>query len=298
MCVTAHEQLFVLVHLWYEATGVASDLSRESVLIRAAQRALRPLIRQMLRHGITFGAFAEIAKRVYFQVADDDFPLPGRRQTDSRIALLTGLSRRDVARLRSTRARPAATRLDANLATRFVDVWSNDPRYHTDSGNPRVLPFEARDRKAPSFCELVRRVGGDIPPRALLDELVRVGSVELQATRDVRLLQKAYIPATDSSERLEMLGEDVAEFTSVVAHNLESPAHDAFLQQKVIYDNVGGDGLPDLRAELRRLGETFLRRVNKLIAAHDRDRNPQAPGGDRKRVVMGVYYFHDDENVK
>ena len=160
-------------------------------------------------------------------------------------------------------------------------------------------PFAAPSGKGPSFVELVQHVGGDIPPRTLLDELVRVGSVELQATRNVRLLQRAYIPAADSLERLEMFGEDVAEFAEVIAHNLESPSHEALLQQKVVYDNIGSEGLEEIRNELRRLGGAFLRRVNKLVASRDRDRNPQAPGGERKRVVMGVYYSDDDgQNIK
>jgi hypothetical protein len=188
--------------------------------------------------------------------------------------------------------------LDPNLATRLIDVWASDPRYQTESGTPKTLPIETRDKGQPTFSELVRRVGGDIPPRALLDELVRVGSVELQATRTVRLLQRAYIPALDSPERLDMMGEDLAELGETIAHNLVRPPHEAFLQQKVVYDNVGSDALAEVRGELRRLGEAFLRRVNKLVAARDRDRNPKAPGGQKQRVVMGVYYLDDDQGVQ
>ena len=276
-----------------------SPAARESVLLRAVEQILRPIVRQLLRHGVTYGTLAQVAKRLYYQVAANDFALPNRAQTDSRIALITGLSRRDVASLRATKDRVATADLDVHLATKLVDVWTNDPRYQSEPGVPRVLPFESRGRGGPTFVELVRRVGGDIPPRALLDELVRVGSVELQATRDVRLLQHAYIPAAESPERLEMLGEDVAEFASVIAHNLEAPVHEAFLQQKVIYDNIGDEALENLRRELRRLGEAFLRRINKVVAQRDRDRNPEAPGGERRRVVMGVYYFDDDsQDVK
>ncbi len=270
------------------------NLAHESILLRAVQRILRPLVRQLLRHGITYRTFTQVAKRVYYEVAAQDFALPGKRQTDSRIALLTGLTRRDVAHLRSAGEEVPAVGLDAHLATKLIDVWCHDARYRSESGTPLPLPFEAR-QGGPTFVELVRRVGGDIPPRALLDELVRVGSIQVDATRTVRLLQRAYIPAAGSPERLEMLGEDIAEFARAIAHNLEVPPHDAFLQQKVVYDNVGSEALGELRAELRRLGEAFLRRVNKIVAARDRDRNPHAPGGRRTRVVMGVYYFDAEE---
>lgn len=268
-------------------------MERESALIQAAQRILRPVVRQLLRHGITYGTFSQLAKRVYYQVASEEFALPQRKQSDSRVALITGLTRRDVAALRDA-PRDVLPELDAHLATRLIDRWTTDKRYLTDSGNPRQLPLESRRGGDPSFSQLVREVGGDIPPRALLDELQRVNCVELQATRTVRLLQRTYIPAGDSPERLEMMGEDVSELASVIAHNLEHPAHDAFLQQKVVYDNIGADALEELRAELRRLGEAFLRRVNKIISAKDRDRNPKAPGGERRRVALGVYYSQDD----
>jgi hypothetical protein len=185
------------------------------------------------------------------------------------------------------------------LATRLINHWTTEPRFLTESGAPKQLPLESRRNGGPSFAQLVRDIGGDIPPRALLDELIRVKCIELQATRTVRLLQRAYIPANDSPERIEMMGEDVSEFANVIAHNLESPPHDALLQQKVVYDNIGELALAELRAELRRLGEAFLRRVNRLISTRDRDRNPKAPGGARKRVVLGVYYSQDDgDDVK
>lgn len=269
-------------------------MERESALLHAAQRVLRPIVRQLLRHGVTYAAFTQLAKRVYFQVASEEFALPERKQSDSRVALITGLTRRDVAALRASRDRAPAPELDVNLATRLIDHWTTDPRFLSEGGVPKQLPLESKRSSGPSFAQLVREIGGDIPPRALLDELVRVNCVELQATRTVRLLKKAYIPASDSPERLEMMGEDVSEFAAVIAHNLESAPHEAFLQQKVVYDNIGDDGLAQLRAELRRLGEAFLRRVNKLISASDRDRNPKAAGGARKRVVMGVYYSQDD----
>lgn len=269
-------------------------MERESALHQAAQRVLRPIIRQLLRHGVTFTSFSQLAKRVYYQVASEEFALPDRKQSDSRVALISGLTRREVAAMRESRDRAPMPDLDANLATRLINRWTTDKRFLTDGGAPRQLPLESRRSAAPSFAQLVREVGGDIPPRALLDELIRVNCVELQATRTVRLLQRAYIPAGDSPERIEMMGEDVSEFAAVIAHNLESPSHEAFLQQKVVYDNIGEESLNALRAELRRLGEAFLRRVNKLISARDRDRNPKAAGGARKRVVMGVYYSQDD----
>lgn len=269
-------------------------MERETALLHAARRILRPIVRLLLRHGVTFTTFTQLAKRVYYQVASEEFALPDRKQSDSRVALITGLTRRDVAALRERAEAEPLPALDANLATRLINLWVTDPEYLTDAGSPMPLPLETRRGGGPSFAKLAREVGGDIPPRALLDELARVHCIEIQPTRTVRLLERSYIPASDSSERVEMMGEDVSEFAEVIAHNLEAPRHEALLQQKVVYDHIGEEGLPALRGDLRRLGETFLRRVNRLVSSYDRDRNPRAPGGARKRVALGVYYSQGD----
>jgi hypothetical protein len=76
-----------------------------------------------------------------------------------------------------------------------------------------------------------------------------------------------------------------------IAHNIEHPSADAFLQRKVFYDNVGADALPELRGRVRTLGADFAQAVNQVLASYDRDRNPNAPGGERTRTVVAVYYF-------
>ena len=78
-------------------------------------------------------------------------------------------------------------------------------------------------------------------------------------------------------------------------HNIVSASRDLWLQQKVSYDNLGESGVARLRAELRRRSERFLRDVDRLLARYDRDRNPNAPGGERRYAGLGVYYFESAE---
>jgi hypothetical protein len=65
------------------------------------------------------------------------------------------------------------------------------------------------------------------------------------------------------------------------------------LQQKLAYDNLGGDGLPELRQGLRIEAQRFLKKANVLLARSDRDRNRRAPGGERTYAGIGVYYFEN-----
>src|SRR5512139_227740 len=165
----------------------------QPVLEAAAGRVLRSLARVLLRYGVSVQAFIDLAKRAYIGAAQCDFRLPNRKMTGSRLALVTGLTRKDVQRLTSDRA-PTDDRVLArvNRASRVIAGWRRDSTFHGEAGVPAVLRL---DGEAPSFAELVRRYSGDIPVRAVLDELVRNGSVEV-TDQAVRLADRG-LPSTD-----------------------------------------------------------------------------------------------------
>jgi len=268
-------------------------------LIRAVRSILRPLVRQMIAHGFTFPAFNRLAKEVYLEVGTRHFALSFKKQTDSRVALVTGITRKEIGQIRRGQARPfvEAVHLDYGLATRVIGRWVTEKAYLDAASVPRTLPYET-DPGAGSFVGLVDEVGGDIPPRAVLDELLRVGAVALTPDGEVELLERAYIPARGTEEKLAILGADATELIEAIAHNIEHPATDAFLQRKVYYDHIGADALNELRQKVRAAGSTFVQEMNRLLAAYDRDRNPDAPGGARKRAVVGIYYIDEDYEEK
>ena len=87
---------------------------------------------------------------------------------------------------------------------------------------------------------------------------------------------------------------DASELIGAIAHNIENPSGEAFLQRKVAYDNIGTEALVELRRRVRAAGAEFVQAMNTIFAGYDLDRNPQAPGGNRSRAVLGVYYFDED----
>ena len=66
----------------------------------AIRRMLRPVVRQLVAWGVPYPAFDRLVRELFVEVAEDEFKLPFKRQTDSRIALVTGLNRKEIARLR------------------------------------------------------------------------------------------------------------------------------------------------------------------------------------------------------
>ena len=68
------------------------------VIAGAVCKLLRPLVRILLRNNVPHSMFCDFAKWVYVDVALREFQLPGRKRSISRVALLTGLSRKEVLR--------------------------------------------------------------------------------------------------------------------------------------------------------------------------------------------------------
>lgn len=167
------------------ASRVSAPAPKQA-LLDGVRAVLRPLVRLLIARGITYPAFSRVLKEVYIEVARRDFSLSFKKQTDSRVALITGITRKEIGLLRRGQAPPAARQaLDHTLATRVVDRWRAGPPYTTDDGTPYLLPYEAADRI--SFVDLVAEIGGDIPPRAVLDELLRLGAATLTPRGEVRL---------------------------------------------------------------------------------------------------------------
>ena len=120
-------------------------------LIAALRRMLRPLVRLLISKGVTLPTLTNLLKETFVSVAEEDFPVNGKRQTDSRINLLTGVHRKDVKRLReekpSERAMPQAVGLGAQIVSR----WVGDALTTDSEGRPIPLPRQGKSSTDPSF---------------------------------------------------------------------------------------------------------------------------------------------------
>ena len=269
--------------------------SINKTLTTAILRLLRPLVRLLLRHGISYGAFADLAKAVYVDVADKEFSVEGKKQTASRISIVTGLSRKEVARVQAIETREdEAVMQQYNRAARVISGWVRDQQFHKQENEPADLMLEGDDK---SFASLVKIYSGDMPSRAILDELLRVKAVELIDNK-VRLLTHAYIPAEGESEKLHILGTDVALLINTIDHNISNKTEPAYFQRKVAYDNLPEEGLAQLRNMSQEKAQALLEHIDKYLATQDRDSNPESKGTGCKRAGLGIYYFEEDMSNK
>ena len=271
---------------------MTNTVNNKQKLQAAVVRLLKPLVRILLRNGIPFGVFAEIARWTYVDVAFQESSLPGRKLSDSRISILTGLSRKEVSRLKGVNFpvdQEAAARF--NRAARVIGGWVRDPRFGDFSGDPAPLRFDGQEN---SFSALVRAHGGDVPARAILDELVRVGTAEVDAEGRIALVQRAYVPNSGQAENIEILGTDVCDLLETIDYNL-NPAHiDRRFQRKVSYDNIPDEAAAKFRDLSSRQAQLLLEEFDRYLAGQDRDLNPDKAGTGCKRVGVGIYLFEQD----
>ena len=266
--------------------------SHDQALQAAVARLLRPLVRLLLRHSVPFGAFEEIAKRAYVEAAMHDFALPNRKPTASRASVLTGLTRKDVQRLLdedSSRAGPAdATDPRYNRAARVMTAWTRDPDFHDENGRPRALEATGDS----GFAELVRRYSGDMPSRAVLDELLRVGAVRENADGLLVPSARAYVPKAGQAEKFAILGADVASLIDTIDHNLQHGADDPRFQRKVLYHSIDVEDLPAFRKLSALHAQALLEKLDAWLA--ERDAAPSARAdAPRARVGLGIYYIEE-----
>ncbi len=262
------------------------ETHHQRAVVTAVVRILKPLVRILLRRGISCPAVEELLRRTYVEVAQEEFAVAGRKQSTSRIAVLTGLSRKEVARLRKL---PPVEEVELderyNRAARIISGWLRDEDFLDRKGDPDALPFEG----ARSFTELVRRYSGDMTPRAMADELLRVGAIEATPHGELRLTARGYVPTAGDEDKLQVLGTDARDLIETIDHNLTHPPEEARFQRKVLYDNVPVEHVRAFERLAARLGQNVLEQLDEWLAQHDRDSNPGLRGTGRVRLGLGIY---------
>ena len=265
------------------------------LLSAAVLRLLRPLVRILLRNGVSYSTFSDFVKWVYVDVASKEFGIEGRKQSTSRVSVITGLSRKEVMRVRKLpKPDDSASTERYNRAARVIAAWRRDRNFLDAEGRPAPLPMAGADV---SFSELVKRFSGDVPVRATLDELIRVGAVERLEDGSVSLLTRTYIPERSDADKLHILGTDVAHLMSTFDHNLKSDPIGPFFQRKVAYDNLPDEVLPGFRKHSAKKAQTLLESLDRWLAQRDRDVTPTVKGTGRNNAGIGIYYFEEPYSI-
>ncbi len=274
---------------------MSSESKSEGALEEAIARLLRPLFRVLLRQGMAFTAFEKLAKSVYVDVAHNEFSLPGRKPSVSRTSILSGLTRKDVQHVLTDPAKhTAAGDTQYNRAARVLTGWVRDPDFSGKDGELRPLRPDGEF----GFAALVRKHSGDVPARAVLDELVRVGAVQQLADGRIELRKRAYVPMHGSNEKLHILGTDVADLVATIDHNLQYGSSDGRFQRKLMYRGVAPQTVPAFRQLSASMSQVLLERLDHWLATQIKEQKPAHPDEPGRRVGLGIYYFEQSPELQ
>lgn len=258
---------------------------------------MRPIAKILLRYGISFSEFAEILKTAFVDVATSDYGIRGRPTNISRVAVMTGLTRKEVRRLRDKLEHGhERVTVKSTPISEILSRWHGEIEFLDQRGRPAALEFSGGKN---SFSELVKRFGGDVPPGAMRTELKRVGSIAEDKEGKLRVVKRSVVPADSTDNLVTSLVHGAYPLLSTIAINSDP--------------NRELDGIPQFTAYSLGIRKDDLMRIRRisydrlLAAAESFDdlfmayESPEVEGepGKGNAVSVGMYYFEEhDENAK
>ncbi len=270
-----------------KANDTTTPTEPPAAVLSALTRLLRPLVRLLVHFHVTFPALANLLKALYVDVAEKDFCLEGKRQTDSRITLLTGVHRKDVRRFRQQTQADASEKA-ASLGALLVSYWTGLPEYLDKEGKPERLP-RLSSADGPSFDSLVESVSKDIRPRVVLDEWLRLGIVHIDDNDRVCLNMESFVPDASLDEKAYFLGRNLRDHIAACTHNLVEDG-EPMMERSVFYDDLTDEDVAELESFSKDKGAKTLQAINRkaLSLQQASEGKPEA----NKRAIFGVYFYH------
>jgi hypothetical protein len=275
----------------------ANDQSLAQVLLQSAAKILRPLVRLLITHGVTYQMAAELLKRVYVDTAREHFV--EKDASDTRLSLLTGINRKEIRRLCHNDDAPMRTDGLTSFASAVHTMWSNNPAYLDETGSPRVLPRRAVGREV-SFDTLIRTTTTDYRPSSVLHELLRLGAIEVIPARDetgehIRLMPDAFVPRNSIVDRLLPVTESLQDHTAAAVANILSD-EPVFLERYIAADELSADAAKIIHNRTRQLWQGVYEDLFACALKYDAvESDPLLTKKTATtRIRVGMYFFSED----
>lgn len=277
----------------YDSAAMQDDIQKQ--ILGAFRVVLRPMARILLRFGIGFREFAEVAKTAFVDVASSDYGLRGRPTNISRVAVMTGLTRKEVKRLRD-KLSSDSDRLPVRTTPLCVVLhrWHAEGDFLDHNGRPATLSFGG---KSPSFSELVRRFGGDIPPGAMRTELKRVGAIKEDEHGNLKVVRRSVVPVGKHDNLVAALAHSAYPLLATIAHNVNTEnKEDRWAQYTAFTQAVKGSDVRRVRRiSSDRLIE-FAESFDDLFIAYESLNEADNEQEQRNTIAVGAFYFEDIED--
>lgn len=255
-------------------------------------KMLMPLAGILLRAGVGAGEFSDLCRHAYVRVAANQLASPHRRINASRIAVATGLTRQEVARLLNSDI--ASMRRDPkqlHRANRVLAGWYSDSRYSRASGEPKPLPIRG---SGATFHRLVRNFGGDVPPRAVLDELRRGDAVRTLRSGNIVPIRSSVEYGVQSQRALREVAQKLRLLAETLRHNLDYPTATLF-EDVAISNSLRAEHLPIAVQRLSISAKRFLSATRYYLGREERQDTAKTHAAKRTSLGVGVFLFSKSE---
>jgi hypothetical protein len=270
--------------------GAAASEEHAAMALRESAVLITPVVRWLLRSGVSYGALAELLKSVFVEVAREEIEASGTRATQSALSVLSGVHRKDVRAIESRP--PGESTLSAPvrgvpLASQVFTRWLTDQRYRTRSGKPRSLP---RSGSGISFETLARELSHDVHPRTVLEELLRLGLVRAEGDKLIPV-RSSFVPSRELGELTSLFSANAADHLAAAVHNLTVDAL-PWLEQSVFAEGLSDASVARLH-ELARSAwaQAFAGMVDEASRRVEAD--DAVPSEQQRRMRFGAYFFSE-----
>ena len=276
---------------------------KESAL-KACRTLIKPVIKILLRNGISFREFLSLCKTEFVQTAEEEFGINNRPANISRIAIVTGLDRKEIKRIKEALAN-SSTDLNTiekhpktDRATRVLAGWHTDSNYLDKHGKPLILPLSNSDN-APNLTSLVRQYAGDVPTTTLIKELKRCGTIDEIEPNKWQALKRHYIPSFSDPESLERAGTVIGDVSNTLYHNLYSPDKAPRFERRATSITIPTSEVPAFYELLAQEGQAFLVLVDNWLSEHEKLKKNDSNNKNTEttypiRLGVGVYCIEEN----
>lgn len=244
---------------------------------------LRPLARFCIARGVRIQEIEQAVRGAFVEASQKAIQQAQGEISVSKISVMTGIHRVEVARLLSGEPRGGERH---DVLNRVIGLWSRGQAYRAESGAPRALTHQGLGSE---FAELVATISKEVSPYPILFELERIGAISYDGDR-VELRVQEYTPHGDVEHGAQVLSDDLDDLIQTVDANLGAREDPPSLHLRTFFDNINPTSLPTIRRWVLERGAAFQREIREYLAEHDRDLNAAAPQSvDRAKVSVSVF---------
>jgi len=260
----------------------------QSKILRALFVALKPIARSLLRAGVGYREFSDMAKAAFISEAAAEYGIRGRPTNISRIAVMTGISRKEVRKVRQGSLEDVIDyTVSISPGALVLQHWHTDAIFTDEQGSPLELDFTNGND---SFASLVKKYAGDIPAGAMRTELKRIGAIKELESKKLVVLKREYVPA-GTNERLALGLEAIIQSAAeTLAHNCNPEnAGDLSFQQIWGVSTVDPERFPEIKKVARERLTQFGRSFDDYLSTLEQPADAGTSLG--REVGVGLYYY-------